>query len=476
MATTESKRCIPTPSPLLGKQFFSLFILGILVRLALAPFTAHPLDVHAWFLWVEEFLAGRYTALYVPPYPLAYIFSPIAVLYGFLADITGITPISIQEIEVSLRPPAIWPIQHVPGLLFNLLIKIPFILADIFTALLLYKLLIEILGDKFVAERISVLWFLNPLVIWVSSGWGMFDAIPALLTVATMYLALKRRAFISGILLVVAFSLKLYPAVLFVPLVAYYWHLGRGRFQIGRPVAKFVAGVALTAGIFYVPYSQALSRSLGGQLWVSEVSASVFPPQGILSYWSLALLHPIVNTIMSASLPLGIGLIGILYWKIFRRGFSNPIVDLSGAMLTSILVVFLTFRLVAENFVVWIIPFMALLTVLGKIESKLFWLVSSVAFIFSVTNNLLLFSLLPISPWLGEHLAALMEWVKPYRVMPEGIFQHGFSFGSLFLVGLGTLFSVLLALVLLEVLSGGKYRVVEKFFHEIRSLATRLRP
>ena len=71
-------------------------------------------------------------------------------------------------------------VQYVPGMLFNSVVKIPFLISDVAITFLLYKIVEELTHSKALAEKAAFLWFLNPFVIWISAVWGMWDTLPAL--------------------------------------------------------------------------------------------------------------------------------------------------------------------------------------------------------------------------------------------------------------------------------------------------------
>ena len=47
-------------------------------------------------------------------------------------------------------------IQYVPGMLFDFVVKIPFLISDIAIAFLLYKIVVELTHSKGLAEKASV--------------------------------------------------------------------------------------------------------------------------------------------------------------------------------------------------------------------------------------------------------------------------------------------------------------------------------
>jgi hypothetical protein len=136
---------------------------GIALRLILMPISAHPFDMYVWYNDSKSILANG--PLYLqgfPPLWYHYLMVPVAYLYSALSAIlpTG----TIQCLHCHQRSTSTFiHITVVPGLLFNFISKIPFLISDIIIALLLYKLVGEYTGKKPLAQTAALLWFVNPL-------------------------------------------------------------------------------------------------------------------------------------------------------------------------------------------------------------------------------------------------------------------------------------------------------------------------
>lgn len=446
-----------------------ILAIGIGIRLVLMPFFAHPFDILNWYNWVVSFNQGRFTPLFVPPYLLAYVFAPIASLYAFLEHLTGIQPIPISQIPVSLRPAPVFPVDVVPSVLFNTVAKIPFVISDVLVALLLFSLVKRETNKESIALASASLWFLNPLVIWVSSGWGQYDSLPVLFTVFALYLAVSNRFFLSAIALSVATSLKLYPAVLFVPLAIYAWKRGTLSAKGKGPVFKFTLGLALTLLPLSLFADKLVSFFYG---WLVYPEYPATPGSG-LTYWSWSFVLPLGQTIILVSLAVGMLLVAYTYRRIWLIKFEKSLPNLSAVMVCCVIAILLTTRFVGENFIVWILPFCAVLVVHEQLERSLFWIVSLLAFAFSITNSLLPFYMLPLAPYIGPELSTIVDAAQPYRITQGGVFHPGLSIGTLFASSVGTIFSICLVLVFIEVLSTSRNHLVRDLCMRIRSFVYR---
>jgi uncharacterized membrane protein (GlpM family) len=393
-------------------------------------------------------------SLFVPPYPLAYVLAPFASFYIYLRNAFDISSISISQVPPNLRPNAVWAVQVVPSPLFDFLIKIPFVISDIIVALLVYRIAFYRTRDKVKATSAASLWFLNPYTIWVSSAWGMYDTIPALLTCLCLVMVWKRRFFLAGGVLVLAFSFKLYPAFL-LPFVLIYIKRSSPKDRVFRLWATFLIGVSLTGILLYADYLGQIAGFVGSVVaspnFTANINRSTLPPGFGLTYWTLSAILPMRSFIVPLSVLASLLLLPCVYYLVLRKKSDDPLLELVTGFVAIIAALFLTFRFVGENFAIWIVPFLAILATEGEIRRSLFWAISGVALLFSVTNSLLPIYLLPIVPWLGQPLSQIMALIQPFRSAASGGSGVESSVGSLFLVSLGIAFSALMAILIARV-------------------------
>ena len=112
----------------------------------------------------------------------------------------------------------------------------------------------------------------------------------------------------------------------------------------------------------------------------------------------------------------------------------------------------LFYRFVGENFLIWILPFVAIFSVKDVWEKRIYWILSLIGLIASVTDSLLPFYLLPISPWMGGFLVKVMTLIAPYRIAPNGNVLQGLSVAKIFLSLLGVLSFFFLTILTLRVI------------------------
>ena len=405
--------------------------MGLAIRLAIAPFFAHPFDVYSWYAVGQGVLNGSQSLWsYLTPYGYAFFLFvfPASLVFQALSGVMGSQIIQMSSLNPVLNPGAPWNIPVVPGLLFDFLVKLPLIASDTIVALLLYRIVKAYDLDERLAVSAATLWFLNPLTIWVSSGWGMFDTLPALFTVLALYLVSKRRFAYSGISLALAVAMKYYAIVLVVPLMILAWRKGDKSGLLHSSIALIGVGFLLFASLFANVYSGFASLAVGGSPLELRYSG--------LSIWTaVTLFFPSFNqTVISSSL-VAVVLVVSYYWMAKRR--SPGIYQTAILFALPILLLLLFFRFAGENYFVWLLPFASVLAVLDPRQKILYWGVSLVALLSSMINSFLPYYMLPMAPWLGNYLASALTAVAPYRVAPGGVVAQGLTLGKGMLAALG---------------------------------------
>jgi hypothetical protein len=399
--------------------------LGIAVRLVLMPISAHPFDVYVWYTISQRVL--NYGPFYLqgfPPLWYHYMMVPLAYTYAGLATVfsSGVIPMSSVPSAFNFYPS--YSVQVIPGLLFDFVVKVPFLISDVLVTLLLYKIVKELTKSKRAAETAALLWFLNPFVIWISAVWGMWDTLPVLFSLAALYLVSKKRFAFSAVCLSLGVALKLYPALFLLPL-AFYLYRSSAVSERWKNFAKFYGVFAGASLILFLPYLGTIEKFLISFSSLHIVGASVISPLGPvgfgITYWSIYLLYQwVLNVSLSggfiflislASLLLVAVSLGLVYWWISKLVFRNPTFDLSVAMLLSIFALFLSYRAIPEQYLTWALPFLIILIIGGRIRKAYYWAASSVALLYAVLNCPLPFFFLPLAPWATNTLLSMVHFI-----------------------------------------------------------------
>ncbi len=433
----------------------SILLIGVIARVLLIPFTAHPFDMYCWYdISTNIVRNGPLSVQAFPPLWSHYMMIPVAYTYDWLAKVfsSGAIPMSSLPSALDFYPS--YNIQFVPGMLFNSVVKFPFLLSDVLVTLLLYKLVAELTRNKGLAEKAAFLWFLNPFLIWISAGWGMWDTLPVLFSLASLVLLLKKRIIFSSVCLSLAVASKLYPALFLLPIAIYFLKTTPAG-EKWKNCLRFFSVFFATSILLFLPYiDKGLSffadffvpNSVG--VGVAVANPIVEPVGFGLTYWSIYLLNRLVNVPISAgfvsfvsvvSVVFAIFSLALVYWKTSKLPFQKPVFDLVTAMLACVLALFLSYRIVCEQWFVWALPFLIILCVGGRVKGVFYWGASFIALVYSVLNCPLPFFFLPLAPWMTDTLlqAVYVIWgVEPIRIVSLAI--------------LGCLFSCVMVLVLLK--------------------------
>ena len=171
-----------------------VFLAGIAIRVFIGiVITGYSTDMTCWTLWSEAAAGNGLFDIYADTsfldYPPGYIY--ILHILGSIGKLAGIECFT-------------------PG--YNILLKIPSILADMGIVWLLYRV-----GSKRLNKRIgfysAMLYAINPLSILDSSAWGQIDGVLTLLVAGYLIALHKKNIFGETILFVIGLLVK--PQMLF---------------------------------------------------------------------------------------------------------------------------------------------------------------------------------------------------------------------------------------------------------------------
>jgi Gpi18-like mannosyltransferase len=424
-------------------RFRSLLLVGIAVRLAIAPFFAHPADVYSWFSNGQNLFDGSAPVWsFLSAYKYAYFLFvfPAYWAYAFFTGFVGPTSFPMSQVAPSLQVVVPTVIPVVPGLLFDFLVKLPLVASDALVAYLLYRIGVRYLGDL-QARSVALLWFLNPLTIWVSSGWGMFDTLPTLFTVAALYLLLGGKYGYSAVSLVVAAAFKYYAIVMLVPFFLFVVK------EQGWKSSVRVLSMALAVGILLL-LPNAFS-TFGAFSGIPGLASSLYHYSGI-SIWTVATLFlPKVNPSVPAAVLIACSLAGLYFWTLKKSKLAS-VYSITASFVIPVIPLLMFFPFVGENFVVWCLPFLAILALANRRVRLLYWAISIVALVSSVTNSLLPYYMLPLYPWIGPYLVHTVSVFSSVQVSKQSAgIASGISVGKVYLALVsGTAFAVLSATLL----------------------------
>ena len=289
-------------------------------------------------------------------------------------------------------------------LLYNVLLKLPVIAANVGLAYLAAALLRELGAAPAVARRAWVLMLFNPVLLYFGAAWGQIDAIAAALAVWALTLVWARRTTTSAALLAVSVCLKPIALPVLPAVLLFLWRDG------WRPATRY-AGVfvASAALVVVVPF-----LALG---WDPSAIAHRWNGHFVLT-GGLALTTAFRVWRDPLVLPGWWWLVGLVWIPALavaalalRRGHGD-LVDLSTTSTALVFVFFLTRGRLAEANVVLLVPLVLALTTVGTLPRWTFVAVCAIPLAFSVVNHSPLELLFVAFP---RAMESSISWVDRYE-------------------------------------------------------------
>jgi hypothetical protein len=357
---------------------------------------------------------GPFSVHDFPPLVYTYMMTPISYIYSWLVGITHTTAIPMSSLPQNLNFYPDFNVHYVPGWLFNVVIKSPFFISDVIITFLIYKIIKVHFNNNGLAEKAALLWFLNPFVIWISSGWGIWDTLPALLSLSAFYFILQKRYAVSAVFISLGVACKLYPLLFVVPILIYIQKNSQVR-RRQKNLLTFIFAFLSSILILFLPYLNTVISFFSNYFLPTTIAQTsslvtdqVNSPLGFgLTYWSLFLLNrlfnfPVSSNIISLGSILSVLLflagLSIIYWKIAKSSFDNQPYNLALILTLPLAVLFLTYRIICEQFFIWLIPFFIILIISGRIKPILYWSMSLIALLYATLNCPFPFFFLPLAP------------------------------------------------------------------------------
>jgi len=243
----------------LKSNLWAILVLGLIIRLAIAPITGHAYDLALWANYQRIFFGSGISDLrYFPTLPMLYYFQLAS--YSFYALMRSL----------GLQDPLFF--YHPTYAVEAVFLKLPMILADMGVFLLFAR------SGKLVP---ALLYYLNPFIIYLSSAWGTYDSLMMVFLVAGFTALERDNKRLATIAFTVSGLLKLFG---FIPLGLLMLNsLGRRQFKSLLVQMTIVSSLVLTtlapailqigSGTFYSEFSRFVGISTAqGRSW-SAISA-----------------------------------------------------------------------------------------------------------------------------------------------------------------------------------------------------------
>lgn len=373
---------------LIKHKFAFILTLGLLIRLSLM-FLDFAWDVNSFITWGKDLnirgFAGFYEMISSEVYASKYPNYPPFSLFLFYL----IYP--IQKIIFSL----VWYLNTTfsafPSNIVLFVENRSFIAGLFKLAAILADLLLALLMMRFIKNYkllIFALIFLNPVIFYISSYWGQIDAIPLLLILYSIYLLIFSKKYIVS-------SLLFTSAVLFKPTVLLFLPIYLIYFIKKYKIVKFIRSVFISnilfwfsffpffnkGNLFVFPYTTYLNRILLGQdLTLTTNSA--------YNFWAVVTGFNNVQESTKFIFNFSYQQIGFLFTFGFMLfitfTFLNKKSDLKNFLYAITLSVYSSFLFLTkmhERYLLLLLPFICLLSIIEKKNLKIFFVFSIISFL-----------------------------------------------------------------------------------------------
>lgn len=283
--------------PFLSGMALWILVLGLAVRLVLAPFLTYPFDIEHWAVIMQNTESGN--GLYGLT---GYFYTPI---WGYMLGFQDLVLNTFFSIDYGER---FTDLAGIEGLQFifhtstvttpeyNLIIKLPLILVDLITGYLVFRMVLDRTGDQRKASIGFGLWFLCPLTIYMSAIQAQFDCVSAMLTLLCVLFLKNDRSFLAGIMFAVAALLKFFPAFCIFIFCIYLRRVNGDRSVGRRKLLSAAAGAFAAFVVIYAP--QILDGTFVDSLSFIFGRASGFTVVGALRTYSIVAITFIVMAML----------------------------------------------------------------------------------------------------------------------------------------------------------------------------------
>ncbi|MCS7143049.1 MAG: hypothetical protein NZ920_04565 [Aigarchaeota archaeon] len=398
----------------------TLFIVTVVVaaslRLVFAPFTGHSWDMYVWFKSGEMFVAGDinvYGVEEIEGFPWGFYSYPPVWLYwiALVKYLTSALGLSINY--------------------FALLVKVPIIAADLCIGALMFAMTKRLNINQTSGLLISAAYLLNPVSVFISGVWGMFDSVAAALALLGLYLLINNRFTLAPVCLGIGGAVKLFPFLL-APVMLFYMR-ANGKLDYPR-LASFSLLLTSPIVISSIPYVPFLGDYLSKLLFHT---ANI----GQFTYW--ALIAPLTGS--RAASVVALASMSIVMLALLYRS-RNRVRDVGSLLYYSLAVLLVFLGLspkVNVQYLIWVLPLL-LMGIRSYGKQVNVWLMVTVQL--NVAGAVFLMSSVT---QVGYSLTNIGS-VNSYGIEPNPVFWY-FLLGSAGVAGAGFLMMTLQILGVREI-------------------------
>lgn len=390
-----------------------LLILAIFIRLLIMPFYFHP-DIkttHLKVSFLKEGIIDIYSYLdkNINNFTIRENLNYFPLTYFLLGGYQIVaSPLLGADFSSWLSDASVEATERIGTFRYLFILKLPYLILDLTTAFLITKFF----DTKINKRKAFILWLFNPFTISIIYIFSNIDIIPVTLSLFSLLLFQKKRFIICGLTLGLAIGFKQYP-VLFLPFLMLFI----------KDLRKLMLLVFTVFGVI---------MAMIAPFW-----STAFVSSALLSTLTTRLAFPGIGIGFGEALMVGVVTLSVLFFYSLTE--RNESINKLWYYLTAVLLLVFSTIHFHIQWLLWIVPFLIILSIFHTNLSKLVWTWACLAFLIpllyddkSMTISLLsaispLYNLLP-TPFL-----VLQRFYDPF--LAQGVI-HSIIFGiSLVLVG-----------------------------------------
>ena len=403
--------------PLVLRRVWPALLVGVAIRLILAPISLNT-DLMVFAQSSASMLYGQGPYSHPEVYPPFWVFYLNAVGRATALIVPGPLWFSTntQLQSLYLASSTLTP-EYALTTVYVVIEKSSLMLFDLGTAFLLYHIAVRQSGQTAAGVGVFALWFLNPYVIILSSVHGSYDVVPTFCALAAFVLALERLPLVSGLAIASAVLLGVFPIFLVPLLVVVVWKTLRiSASGPWKSLLQFVGGLAVpTVAVLAAPdlissyFSSALvGPSRGTGLYQGFGFWGVFSIPGLkgTDRW----LSDLPGTwTLAAFAVVAFAIALVVAFHFLRTAHSESVTGRFWilAVTATTMGVFVIPETFQPQYVVWVLPFVALLTVGNRWFKIIYVLLSAVPALFYFVLAGPFLNFLPL--WYNYHLVSFGE-------------------------------------------------------------------
>jgi hypothetical protein len=220
------------------RHYKLIVVLLIVMKFTTLPFTSFPFDFAAYVFQVRQFFDYNIQPLF---------------FWNKGVHLLGIFYLQYSSYTVFIDA---FNIAKDNLFLLHTFFKLPFVIFDVLTGLLIYKLINIHYSDQNAAKVSSLIWLSNPLVYWMTEVQGQYAVLASFSIILSLFFLSKHRYILSGSSLAAATAVYYFPVILF-PLIGLYIFKTQKRGNI----KKYLMGFTATVFILFMPFLFSVSNT-----------------------------------------------------------------------------------------------------------------------------------------------------------------------------------------------------------------------